>query len=264
MDRLSFRRLVRSHFGKASAAIAKISRFAPFLLAFVASVLCIVFDLFERLFGLLEPYEAFQADELFISAVFFSLAALYYQVRRNQLLNAAISESRALERRSYELARIDDLTGLPNRRAFLEALGAAQQGSNLLLIDLDRFKVINDWSGHQLGDKVLIEIGNRLRKLRDEGLVTIAARIGGDEFACLADGDASLAAERLIATIGTPMYRLPDTPRVQSSIGIVALGRDVRMFCDPLRDADRAMYAAKRDGGAMFRRYEALREAAWA
>ncbi|HMA46118.1 MAG TPA: GGDEF domain-containing protein [Frankiaceae bacterium] len=112
---------------------------------------------------------------------------------------------------SRRQARTDDLTGLANRRAFYEraaelaAVGAAERRA-LLLLDLDRFKEVNDSLGHQVGDQLLALVGPRLTGCRREG--DLLARIGGDEFALLlADADepeARRVAERIRVTLTGP------------------------------------------------------------
>jgi diguanylate cyclase len=152
------------------------------------------------------------------------------------------------------LARTDDLTGLPNRRGFYARadllLRAPDHGLSpaLLLLDLDSFKDVNDSLGHAAGDELLRVVAARLNaNLRDEDLLV---RLGGDEFAVLlpdADDDgATKAASRLLAAVAAPVPLEGLRVQVTGSIGIAnspAHGRDVGTL---LRNADIAMYRAKR------------------
>ena len=166
--------------------------------------------------------------------------------------------TRRLHRQMLEIehqALHDDLTGLPNRaffrdsaeQAFAEAreLGS---GVAVLLIDLDRFKEINDTLGHESGDLLLAELGERLRRLL-RGTDTVA-RLGGDEFAILAPGQhdeqsAVVVAERVRRGIDEPFVVSGLTLEVEASIGIALFpdhGEDVETI---MRHADVAMYVSK-------------------
>lgn len=151
-----------------------------------------------------------------------------------------------------EQARTDELTGLPNRRAFYtdvpERLTAdSQRPSAVLLLDLDKFKEINDGLGHDVGDTLLAQVSVRLSaQLRPADLL---ARIGGDEFvmhlaACGQDQAASVA-EKLRTALAEPYDLGGITVHVNASIGIACFpdqGKDLTML---LRKADMAMYTAK-------------------
>jgi diguanylate cyclase (GGDEF)-like protein len=148
----------------------------------------------------------------------------------------------------------DSLTGLPDRAAFLAALRAASatgEGIAVLFLDLDDFKVVNDGFGHEAGDRLLIQVAQRLRGAVREG--DLVARLGGDEFTVLCAGvedqtQATMTAGRLRAALGTPFDIAGQRRHVRVSIGcrIAAAGE-----ADPdmmLRDADSAMYQAKEGG----------------
>ncbi len=154
---------------------------------------------------------------------------------------------------SRSQARTDDLTGLPNRRRVYEALGAADErlargGSvAVLVVDLDRFKEINDSLGHAAGDALLRQVGPRLSgQLRDGDLL---GRLGGDEFVVLADGlDADTAmtlAARLRAQLQRPFRLGGMALTVDASIGVAVGPAQSGSAEELLQMADLAMYAAK-------------------
>jgi diguanylate cyclase (GGDEF)-like protein len=174
--------------------------------------------------------------------------------------NHMLEGIQARESEVLRLAFEDTLTGLPNRVKFNECLTRAIEEYRrsalpvaVLLMDLDRFKVINDTLGHDAGDQVLKAVATRLREsLRESDLV---ARLGGDEFAVLlTGGDSSrpLAVARMIHAILEKPIELDAQPvDVGSSIGIAqcpAHGEEPGLL---LRNADIAMYAAKRERAGM-------------
>jgi diguanylate cyclase (GGDEF)-like protein/PAS domain S-box-containing protein len=172
---------------------------------------------------------------------------------------AAELELRRLSELNRHQALHDDLTGLPNRACFGEQVGHAigiadQDGSQLavLLMDLDRFKEINDTLGHRYGDLLLIELARRLESvLRRSDTV---ARLGGDEFGILvrqlsdSENDLELALERILAALEQPFEADGLPLHVEASIGVArypAHGHDVDLL---LQRADVAMYVAKETG----------------
>ncbi|MBY8850427.1 bifunctional diguanylate cyclase/phosphodiesterase [Saccharothrix longispora] len=170
-----------------------------------------------------------------------------------------VTARRALEDALRERSERDELTGLFGRRHFLglvdRALAAGARVA-LLLVDLDRFKEVNDTAGHQAGDRRLVEAARLLRSTT--GPDDVVARLGGDEFAVLTavpdDGDGGVPlAERVLAALAGPGGRA-----IRASIGIAVPGRagTGRTSEDLLRDADVAMYVAKREGGGRARSFE--------
>jgi diguanylate cyclase len=165
------------------------------------------------------------------------------------------------------MARHDSLTGLANRVAFHDVLqralhGAGRgQGCAVLLLDLDRFKAVNDTMGHHAGDALLCQVAHRLRNRVRQ--VDAVARLGGDEFAVVqADvrlpGDADTLAESLVAALGEPYAIDGHAVEVGASIGIVLVPggeaeADVEML---MRNADAALYRAKLDGRGTWRVFE--------
>jgi diguanylate cyclase (GGDEF)-like protein/PAS domain S-box-containing protein len=156
----------------------------------------------------------------------------------------------------------DDLTGLPNRRHLNLALDAAAVDGRphiLLLLDLDRFKDVNDVLGHHCGDELLRQAARRFRAALRSG--DVLARLGGDEFAVLLGEarrvpTAAKVARRLIDVLAKP-FLLDEVPvYVEASIGIAVSEPSAFDRAAILRHADTAMYQAKRDG-AGWRAYEA-------
>jgi diguanylate cyclase (GGDEF)-like protein len=154
------------------------------------------------------------------------------------------------------MANHDSLTGLPNRRHFDRTLRATLQAGHdcaVMLLDLDKFKRINDIHGHAAGDEFLVVVASRLRgELRAQDL---PARLGGDEFAVLVCGPASgvaaeTLAERIVATMAKPFALANGVVQSGASVGIAAStlhGGDPDVL---MERADEAMYTAKAAGGA--------------
>jgi len=152
-----------------------------------------------------------------------------------------------------ELARTDELTGLPNRRRFLAELEIlTQRSGSLLLLDLNGFKSINDNYGHAVGDQLLQSIA--VRFTRAVGDSTMVARLGGDEFGLITFGPESHAAEiaqALHAALSYPISLATIVVEVGVSIGhALSAGSALAPVSkeDLLRRADSAMYEAKRSG----------------
>ena len=170
-----------------------------------------------------------------------------------------LSDRDDVERALRYQARHDPLTGLPNRlRLHERAQRALDRGGSgpgavaLLLVDLDDFKLVNDGLGHHTGDEVLSEVAGRLRASVRPG--DLVARLGGDEFVVLAEGAADEAAiralaDRLLARMQEP-FRLETGAQISvgGSVG-VAVSQPGQDAAELLRDADVALYQAKRLGG---------------
>jgi|GEM_PF-6309603 len=177
------------------------------------------------------------------------------------------SQMKEVESRLYESTFVDILTGLPNRTLFKDRLSqslaeAARHGHvlGLLLLDLDRFKEINDAFNHAIGDQVLIETAKRLRCLL-RGYDTIS-RLGGDEFAIVlpavrAAEDLGSIAGKILDVMASPICVDTQEMFLSVSIGIAVFPNDGATESDLLRGAELALYDAKNHGRANFRFYAA-------
>jgi diguanylate cyclase (GGDEF)-like protein/PAS domain S-box-containing protein len=184
------------------------------------------------------------------------------------VLNARdVSERKAFEAELAHQAFHDPVTGLANRAMFAEQVRQAvararreQRAPAVIFLDLDDFKTINDSLGHAAGDEVLVEFARRL-DASTRG-ADVAARFGGDEFAVLLEDvaesqAAANAAERILELLAQPMQAGHRQVTLGGSIGISVFSPGDRRDADELiRDADAAMYIAKRDGKGGYRLFE--------
>ena len=158
------------------------------------------------------------------------------------------------------LAFQDPLTGLSNRQLFNDRLASALRGPcgtavDVLLLDLDDFKEVNDILGHHAGDQMLIEVGRRLREcVRPNDVV---ARLGGDEFVVLLVGslDAEAVAARIVDSLRVPVWIDGTMLRPSLSLGLASINEDAVDASELLRRADVAMYAAKTAGKNRYLRF---------
>jgi PAS domain S-box-containing protein len=201
------------------------------------------------------------------------------QTEKLVIVNRDITERKRAEEMLVHNAFHDGLTNLPNRALFLDrlqhALTLSKKRSNykfaVLLIDVDDFRIINDSLGHTAGDELLIQIGQRLKdSVRQVDTVSrprasevlgrptnddTLARLGGDEFTILLDDirdpiEAVRVAERVQAELATPFVVNHQEIVISASIGIASSTSPHTQAEDLLRDADIAMYRAKRAGKA--------------
>lgn len=170
-----------------------------------------------------------------------------------------ITHRKLAEAQLHHTAHHDALTGLPNRVLICQRLDQALARSHqqpdhcfaLLFLDLDRFKLVNDSLGHQVGDQLLMEISRRLETVvRDSDTI---GRLGGDEFVVLLNNiatidDAVQVANRINAVLKKPFYLSGHTLFSSASIGIAQGGAHYRNADELLRNADIAMYSAKAKG----------------
>lgn len=189
-------------------------------------------------------------------------------------LAGALGRRRQAEEKVRQLAYFDDVTGLPNRAFFRErlslALGLARRNQHqmaLMFLDLDNFKRINDTLGHSIGDLLLVEVAKRLTLiLRSSDSLTFGhpgdvdqslARFGGDEFTVLLPQirrgeDAGLVARRVLDALAKPVILAGHEAIVCGSIGIAVYPDDGQDAETLLKNADMAMYFAKRESGDAF------------
>jgi len=186
-----------------------------------------------------------------------ALAAVLVSVTRGHRRLLNVERARAMHDSLY-----DALTGLPNRKLLADRFGQALRldarkgtSTGLLLIDLDRFKEINDTFGHHYGDELLTKVGARLAgAARNADTV---ARLGGDEFAVLmpdvgSRANAMAIAATLRAAFETPFHVEGVNLDVEASVGVVLSGKDGRDTTTLLQHADIAMYVAKAQNLGVF------------
>lgn len=176
-----------------------------------------------------------------------------------------ITDRRETESRMAHMAYHDGLTGMPNRAAFLQALeqlidacAQADEEFAVLSVDLDRFKEINDVFGHEIGDKLLIEVAQRLEKAAKAGVV---ARLGGDEYGLMIDGKQPDAAKQLAQSVSDAISEEfvidGKTLRVGVTTGISIFPRNGRDGASLLANADAALSRAKARSRGSVSFYEA-------
>ncbi|MEO6387743.1 MAG: EAL domain-containing protein [Croceibacterium sp.] len=177
-----------------------------------------------------------------------------------------VTEQRESDEKIAYLARYDTLTGLPNRLMLTEALGEAMRYADqwrircaFLMIDLDRFKQVNDSLGHQVGDKLLAQVSQRLLTVIGDN--ERCGRLGGDEFAVVIrdasqEGTLARVADAVIHALSQPYEVDHHMLYVGASVGSAVGPRDGNTVEMLMRNADLAMYRAKDDGGGVHRRYE--------
>ncbi|WP_315759910.1 putative bifunctional diguanylate cyclase/phosphodiesterase [Sphingomonas sp. Y38-1Y] len=177
-----------------------------------------------------------------------------------------VTEARQTSDRINRLARYDALTGLPNRLLINEALAHAMAEADkwgsrcaFMMIDLDRFKAVNDSLGHPVGDRLLGRVSERLRQMMTEN--EIIGRLGGDEFAVVVR-DArdterlETLARTIIAKLSVPYEVDQNTLYIGASVGLAIGPRDGRTAEMLIRSADLALYRSKDAGGGVFHTYE--------
>ncbi len=178
-----------------------------------------------------------------------------------------ITDLKLIEEQLQHDAFHDALTGLPNRSLMLDRLSHSLRKTRrrgvdffaVIVIDLDRFKVVNDSLGHSLGDQLLVRMGQHLEQLVRPG--DTLARIGGDEFVILAENieameGARTLAERVRTAVSEPMHINGHEVVTTASIGMVLASQGQADPADLLRDADLALYRAKDLGGNRFEVFE--------
>jgi diguanylate cyclase (GGDEF)-like protein len=185
--------------------------------------------------------------------------------RANRQLEGEVGERRQAESRLNYLAYHDPLTGLTNRRRFIErmeeSIGEAnkrKQRLAVLFIDLDQFKQVNDSLGHTVGDELLISVAARLSE--HVRLIDMLSRLGGDEFICLmesagSDDEVANLAVEIVAAFDEPFHIGKHELFLSASVGISLYPADGLTVVDLMRNADSAMYRAKALGRGRYHFY---------
>jgi diguanylate cyclase (GGDEF)-like protein len=165
-----------------------------------------------------------------------------------------------------KMARFDTLTGLPNRLQVTEAMSFAMSEADrwrgrcgFLMIDLDRFKAVNDTLGHPIGDRLLTRVAERLKSIMSDN--EVCGRLGGDEFAVVIKDANDMPrvaklANKIIQTLSQPYEIDHHTLYIGASIGSAIGPRDGRSVETLIRSADLALYRSKDEGGSIHFAYE--------
>lgn len=214
-------------------------------------------ELFELAYEFTRDHEDMELDEVFSFLIVLGLSLPILLGYWNHQLRKNLKARFRAEKRAQHISRHDPLTGLHNRRVMSEVVRsgisrAQSQGGTLsvLLMDLDRFKPINDLRGHDIGDHILQEVASRLKKNCQEGQVPV--RLGGDEFAVVVPENEKIdaatgLARRILAAMEQRFPVGEGEISLGTSIGIAVWSEGIneeQLF----RHADQAMYRAKREG----------------
>lgn len=253
---------------------------SDFFILLVLSVPLFLFvvwiDALNKVFEFSRAHEAYEIDEIIFFLFFVCIAGIVYSARRIADLRREMKHRRVAEAEAQRLARHDVLTGLPNRRCFLEEFNSQVREAGpdeccaLFVIDLDYFKPINDLYGHRLGDEVLRVVARRLTDIvGDKGTV---ARLGGDEFGIVMtvrqDDELPLSlARRIVHDIPRPIKLAALSLEVAASVGVSMFDpkrerntevsrREHSPVETVLRQADMAMYRAKTEGRGRYRFFD--------
>ena len=233
-------------------------------------LLAVWYDTLDKFLVFTNEPQSDAIDWLVILFVFLGVAAKIYSVRRTIDLRREVVARRKAQAEAHQMARHDVLTGLPNRRRFIEDFNGstehlpAGEACALFVLDLDNFKPINDVYGHRLGDEVLKVVSHRLTQIAEGASV---ARLGGDEFGVTlryrAGSDApERLARQIVHELSRPIQLAALSLQVGASVGVATCNsmgcgdtdmtnmavRDGGAVETMLRRADMAMYWAKADG----------------
>jgi diguanylate cyclase (GGDEF)-like protein len=257
-------REIRPGKGKTLTDLALLGLFAA--CAYVLAFLTEAYEWFDRWAG---RHEGWQADEILMLLALLSVAVAAFAWRRWKEADTEIARREELQEELKHRATHDALTDLPNRALLMDRLEHTIERVirervmiAVLFIDLDDFKDVNDAFGHGAGDRLLTQAAGRLKRcVRSADTVS---RIGGDEFVVVLESveDAERVAEvvgRIMESLGAPFTLGRDEASLSASIGVAFLdgvgvldGVAEREAEELVRDADRAMYRAKGEGGARY------------
>jgi diguanylate cyclase (GGDEF)-like protein len=223
----------------------------------------------DRMLILKKPFDDAEVCQLATALTAKHLVTGQARLKQAELEELVVARTNELK----EQALVDRLTGLPNRQLLNDRLTQLllqnardpKHHFALLFLDFDRFKVVNDSLGHEIGDLLLIEIAERLRQeLRETDTVAVTAanvstavRLGGDEFIVVLDGvrdfhDAARVTERLLDALSKPYLLKGHVVHTTASVGITTSAVGYQNPEDMIRDADTAMYRAKAAGKARY------------
>lgn len=225
------------------------------------------FDGFGVFYQFTQTHENYHIDQIATILALIALTLPVYVIRSNRALVRAVAQRSAAEEEASQIAQRDPLTGLHNRRFMSLLIDRHSDLSwgqtrgidvSVLLLDLDRFKPINDLRGHHAGDMLLQVVAERLIDLCQDGQEVV--RLGGDEFAILMEGGGAMKgagslARSVISAMEMPFEFPGWRARISCSIGI-ANWREGMDGDDLLRHADQAMYKAKALGRGGFVHYD--------
>jgi diguanylate cyclase (GGDEF)-like protein/PAS domain S-box-containing protein len=238
-----------------------------------------IFGLYNQVYRTGEPFTSVPIERIRKDGTRISVESSIFPLRNEsgeitgfRGLAGDVTERRQFEQKLAEMATHDALTGLPNRALlsdrFTVALELSRRTGNrlaVMMLDLDRFKAVNDSMGHGVGDRLLKAVGKRLKVIMRKS--DTVARIGGDEFVVLlpqiphADEVAKFA-QRILDAFREPFVFNGYRPHVTTSIGIAVYpegGKDIEGL---LKNADTAMYRAKEQGRDTYRFWDANEAAA--
>jgi diguanylate cyclase (GGDEF)-like protein len=217
------------------------------ILAYVAGH---IYQLPPKLFKFAIDYADTEIDDVIFVVFVMSVAMMAYALRRYQDLSREIKARISAELEARDLARHDPLTGLPNRRLFVEKLDEYLRSTSdtqrlaVLMLDLDGFKKVNDMHGHATGDKALTEFAHRVAVLLRAD--SVLARIGGDEFAIVMPkinslDDPTNLARRIAAAVAQPFVIDNSAAEFDVGVGIAIAPNDGTDLDELVRRADRPM-----------------------
>ena len=216
-------------------------------------------ELFEEFYEFSRAHEDWELDELAVLILNLTAGLMVALVVRSRQLSKLATERDNAERQAQQVALNDALTGLPNRRALMDHLqslgrtGMIQEGI-IMMLDLDRFKAVNDVHGHAYGDLVLVRTAERLLAELEDG--DLVARLGGDEFAIALAPGASVEraeniAKHILASVSQPIIENGVHLSIGTSIGLARLTAE-QARASALQRADHALYSAKKSGRGQF------------
>lgn len=232
--------------------------FGIFLASLGLLALSIRHDWSEQFIAWSLQYEHWQIDELLIAPLALAVGFGIFFWLRARALHQEITHRKELEKELLFQANHDVLTGLPNRKRFLEELdellnATADKGEDIavLFLDLDGFKIVNDSKGHEVGDQLLLTVAKRLRHCFCPK--TFFARLGGDEFTVVVEDAGNI--KRVVDVIHCIQAQLREPITIEeydvvvtTSIGVAFASDTNWTSSELLRNADAAMYAAKCNG----------------